>query len=230
MPAVPAIVFLVAAMACSLLGRILLVNAAHSVSTRWLFIVLFVPFGPLAFRLQYPELARPTRYWRLATGPLMLLFFLNGGNAESFRSLKDLGKPNSVQAAAGNTDFHLPVPKKVVASIPKSDEADLGGAEHAAKTTAAAKPATPSPAVAAAASKMAAAPQILSVADRVEANRLEFVRLAQWYDDLKHQRGYLRKGDLEAIDAYNTEAAKYQAALQIAKTEQAAISKLTAKK
>jgi len=89
---------------------------------------------------------------------------------------------------------------------------------------------TPSSAVTAAASKMAPAPSILNLTDRLEANRQEFVRLSDWYDSLKHERGYLRKGDTDAVEAYNTEAAKYQTALQLAKTEQAELAKLTAKK
>ena len=58
----------------------------------------------------------------------------------------------------------------------------------------------------------------------------EFERLAEWYDTLKHERGYLRKSDAEGIAAYNAEAAKYQGAVKLAQAEQAELNKLTAKK
>lgn len=79
-------------------------------------------------------------------------------------------------------------------------------------------------------STMTPAPKVLSPAERLEANRLEFERLAEWYDNLKHERGYLRKGDTAAVEAYNAQAAQYQTALQLARTEQAELAKLTAKK
>jgi hypothetical protein len=68
------------------------------------------------------------------------------------------------------------------------------------------------------------------LADRVDANRKEFERLAEWYDALKHERGYLRKNDVEGTEAYNDEAAKYQAAVQAAKLEQSNLNKLMAGK
>ena len=78
-------------------------------------------------------------------------------------------------------------------------------------------------------SAMPAAPKVLSLAERLEANRKEFERLAEWYTNLKNERGYLRKGDAAGVIAYNAEAAKYQTALQLAKTEQADLVKLAAK-
>ena len=189
----------------------------------------------------------------------MLLFFVNGGTATSLHSLIDLQSVQNIQiaqnlqhlwkpattataavtteAAAGDTHFHLPVPGKVVAAIGHTDpmaEAGLATAAASRPTTAApatpAPAATPSKAVAAAASAMPAAPKVMSPAERFEANRQELERLAVWYDNLKHERGYLRKGDIDAVEAYNVEAAKYQAALQLAKNEQAELAKLTAKK
>jgi hypothetical protein len=81
--------------------------------------------------------------------------------------------------------------------------------------------------VAAAAAAMPTAPRVLGPAERIEANRREFERLAEWYDNLNRERGYLRKGDTDAVVAYNVEAAKYQAALQLARNEQAELNKLT---
>jgi len=222
MHAVPAIAFLAAALLCSLVSRLLLINAAHAVSTRWLFTVLFAPFGPFVFGLKFREAAKSSWYFRMIVGPLVLLFFLDGGNAASIRSLASLGKSNVVQASAGNTNFPVPTAPAKPTATP-TPAAKLAAAKPAT-------PATPTPAVAAAISKMADALPVLSAAERLEANRREFARLAEWYDNLKHERGYLRKGDSDAIDAYNAEAAQYQAALQLAKTEQTALAKLTAKK
>jgi len=245
MSAIPAVAFLAAALLCSFIGRVLLINTAFRVSVPWGFTVLFVPFGPLFFRLNYRELAYPTRYWRMATGPLLLLFFVNGGTTASLHSLtdlKNLGKLTTAAstpvAAAGDIHFHLPVPGKAVAAA--MSQADSAAAATPAPSAAlkpiAAAPVTPTPAptpskaVAAAASAMPAAPKVLSPAERIEANRREFERLAAWYDKLKQDRGYLRKGDTQAVEAFNAEAAQYQAALQLAKNEHAELATLTAKK
>lgn len=67
-------------------------------------------------------------------------------------------------------------------------------------------------------------------AERVAANQQEFARLAAVYETLKKERGYLRKHDDEAIQAYNTSAAKYQADLAKARAEQTDLMKLVAKK
>jgi hypothetical protein len=79
---------------------------------------------------------------------------------------------------------------------------------------------------------MVPAPKVLTLEERKQANRQEFERLGEWYENMRRERGYLRKGDVAGVEAFNAEAAKYQAALQLAKTEQAELSKLstTAKK
>ncbi len=242
MPAIPTVLILLGAfLAVSFIGRILLVTAAFGVSTAWGFTVLLVPFGPVIFRWNYRELAYPTRYWRRGAMLLLVLFVINGGSKESMQTLTNFGKTGTVVASAGDTQFHLPVPGKVVAAAAaQTDHTDpmafsLPALPKAAASVAAAPAtpvpaATPSKAVAAASATMPAAPTMLSAAERTEANRREFERLAEWYDTLKHERGYLRKNDTEAIEAYNVEAAKYQTALQLAKTEQADLAKLTAKK
>lgn len=240
------VVFLVASLACALIGRILLVTTALGVSTGWGFTVLLVPLGPLFFRLKHKEKAAPTRYWRMATALLFVLFLVNGGNLSSVTSLiqpEQLAAAKEV-ASAGDTHFHLPDPGKIIASL-----------THSKPTTAEAKPATPGPAVAsptnattatsatpspaipsatpskavaASTAAMPPAPKVLTVAERTDANRKEFERLTEWYENLRREKGYLKKGDNAAVDAYNAEAAKYQAALQLAKVEQAEIAKLTA--
>ncbi|MEP6670435.1 MAG: hypothetical protein ABJF10_14845 [Chthoniobacter sp.] len=227
MPAIPAIAFLLAFLACSLVGRLLLVKAAFGVSPPWGLAVLLVPFGPFFFRMKHREIAHPTRHWRRGAMLLLVLFFVNGGNADSVHALTEFGKTGGPIAAAGDTQFHLPVPAQVVAAV--GQPAPVPAATPA-PPAAGAPAATPSKAVAASASTMSPAPKVLSPAERIEANRKEFERLAEWYDNLKHERGYLRKGDDAGVAAFNVDAAKYQTALQLAKTEQAELAKLMAKK
>jgi len=65
------LIFLGLAILCALISRILLVTAAIKISTGWAFGV-FLPFGPLFFRLNYPEEARNSYLFRVAT---LLCFF-----------------------------------------------------------------------------------------------------------------------------------------------------------
>src|SRR5204862_8099322 len=60
------LVFLGLAIACALISRILLLTAAANISAGWAF-GLFLPFGPLFFRLNYPEEARNSYLFRVAT-------------------------------------------------------------------------------------------------------------------------------------------------------------------
>jgi hypothetical protein len=234
LPDVPAIIFFAAALLFSLIGRVLMLGTAFGVSSGWGMTVLFAPFGPLLFRMKNPEAPCPKKnYWGLATGPLMLLFFVDGGTVQSIESLGSSGKPLVAGTTVDVSRFPTPAPVKAVASAatPAPGAPATSGSAAPGKPAAGPAPtATPSSAVAAANSAMPPAPKVLSPAERMEANRQEFERLAVWYDSLKHERGYLRKGDTDALDAFNVEAAKYQTALQLAKNEQAELAKLTAKK
>ena len=60
------LVFLGLAIVCALISRILLLLAAINISAGWAFGV-FLPFGPLFFRLNYPEEARNSYIFRVAT-------------------------------------------------------------------------------------------------------------------------------------------------------------------
>ncbi len=60
------LIFLGLAIVCALISRILLVTAAIKISGGWAFGV-FLPFGPLFFRLNYPEEARNSYFFRVAT-------------------------------------------------------------------------------------------------------------------------------------------------------------------
>jgi hypothetical protein len=63
---------------CALIGRVLLVIAACRISLAWT-IGLFLPFGPTFFRLNYPEEARSSAMFRLATLPCIGGYLLLGG-------------------------------------------------------------------------------------------------------------------------------------------------------
>jgi hypothetical protein len=63
---VAAIVLLAIAVLCALISRALLVIAAASIGGWWVLGVL-LPFGPLFFRLSYPDEARRSVHFRYAT-------------------------------------------------------------------------------------------------------------------------------------------------------------------
>lgn len=70
-------IFLGIGLGCALIGRIILIRAAFGVSMWW-GIGVFLPFGPLFFRLSYPGLAYASRMFRLATLPFVFLYFVFG--------------------------------------------------------------------------------------------------------------------------------------------------------
>ena len=63
---VVSLVFLGLAIVCALISRILLLIAAIDISGWWA-LGVFLPFGPLFFRLNYPEQARNSYLFRVAT-------------------------------------------------------------------------------------------------------------------------------------------------------------------
>ena len=70
-----ALIFLAIGLVCVLIGRILLIKAAFGVSVGW-GLGIFLPFGPLLFRLSYPELAPLSRTFRLVALPCILAYFV----------------------------------------------------------------------------------------------------------------------------------------------------------
>jgi len=84
-----AFVFLGIGVLLILIGRILLIGAAFSVSIWW-GLGIFLPFGPLLFRLQYPDLAPLSRTFRLFALPCLLAYFvlrpgtLSGSHTDHF--------------------------------------------------------------------------------------------------------------------------------------------------
>ncbi|HEV3393490.1 MAG TPA: hypothetical protein VG103_08295 [Chthoniobacterales bacterium] len=68
-------VFLAVGIICILIGRILLIRAAFGVSVGW-GLGIFLPFGPMLFRISYPDLAPWSRTFRLIALPCILAYFV----------------------------------------------------------------------------------------------------------------------------------------------------------
>lgn len=95
------LVFLGLAVICALISRILLLIAAIDISVWW-GLGVFLPFGPLFFRLNYPEQARNSYFFRVAT--LLCFFgFVIVGPGMNLRMPK--GRP---------TTLFVPLPKQPV--------------------------------------------------------------------------------------------------------------------
>lgn len=251
MNSIPPVVFLLAALLCSLVGRFLLVRTAWGVSLPWGLTVLAVPFGPFLFRLKNRELAQAGSYWRLASVPLVACFFFAGGT-DTVRELDDLKfwqkKPalaaetlETEPQVAGNAPGATATAPAPVSGKPMTLADRLLFAKKLEKlsdpTTAASVPPAPTPAAtpAAIASPVIATltpplPIPMTLAERAAANQQEFKRLEGVYEELKRERGYLKKGDQAAVAEYNAAAARYQAALAKARAEQTELMKLVAKK
>ena len=75
-----AIVFLIVGLLCATISRILLLIVALDISVWWA-LGVFLPFGPLFFRLSYPEAASGSRMFRLATLSCVSLYLALGPGA-----------------------------------------------------------------------------------------------------------------------------------------------------
>lgn len=95
------LVFLGIGIACVLIGRVLLVSAAFSVSVWW-GLGVFLPFGPLLFRLSYPDLAPMSRYFRLAALPCFLAVYQWQPTGLSNLRFKEFSKSANAPAAPAN--------------------------------------------------------------------------------------------------------------------------------
>lgn len=79
---------LVIGLLCALISRGLLVAAAFSIS-RWWGIGVLLPFGPLLFRLSYPEQAARARVFGLISLPCYLGFFAFGSGLSALSFDRD---------------------------------------------------------------------------------------------------------------------------------------------
>lgn len=108
-----ALVFLCIGLICALIGRILLIGAAFGVSVWW-GLGVFLPFGPLLFRLSYPELAPLSRYFRLAVLPCVLGYVYLQPNA--FSTIRRGEFLKSAQGPAAPSD-HYALEKSAPTSV-----------------------------------------------------------------------------------------------------------------
>ena len=69
------LIFLLLGVLCGIISRALLVKAAFGISKKWGFGVFF-PFGPLFFRLSYPDEVRRARLFQLATLPCIFVYVI----------------------------------------------------------------------------------------------------------------------------------------------------------
>jgi hypothetical protein len=112
-------IFLIIGGLCAIIGRILLVRAAFGVSVWW-GLGVFLPFGPLLFRLSHPGLAPLSAKFRLAVLPCFFMFFLLEPNGLSALHRSDIFKSANAPAAPRN---HYATEK-----VPKSDLAERSAA------------------------------------------------------------------------------------------------------
>lgn len=106
---------------CALIGRVLLAAGAFGVSVWW-GLGIFLPFGPLLFRLSYPEVAPTSRYFRLAVLPCVLAYFLLEPGA--FPNLRRGDILESANAPAAPPDHYA------VEKIAKSDLSERSAANN----------------------------------------------------------------------------------------------------
>ena len=96
-----AFVFLGIGLILILIGRILLIRAAFGVSIWW-GLGIFLPFGPLIFRLSYPDLAPMSRTFRLFALPCILAYFVLRPGPLAGSHTDHFFKQNSVPAGPAN--------------------------------------------------------------------------------------------------------------------------------
>jgi hypothetical protein len=98
---VVALVFLAIGLVCVLIGRILLIRAAFGISVWW-GLGIFLPFGPLLFRLNYPDLAPLSKTFRLVALPCILAYFVLRPDTMSESHFDKFFKHKEVPSAPAN--------------------------------------------------------------------------------------------------------------------------------
>ena len=114
-----ALIFLAIGLLCILIGRILLIRAAFGISVWW-GLGIFLPFGPLLFRLNYPDLAPLSKTFRLIALPCILAYFVLRPASLSGSHFDKFFKHKEVPSAPANHYGLEKVSKKVAA--PSLDE------------------------------------------------------------------------------------------------------------
>jgi hypothetical protein len=128
---VVALICLSVGLVCILIGRILLIKAAFGVSVGW-GLGIFLPFGPLAFRLSHPDLAPLSRTFRLVAVPCILAYFVLRPGPPAYDKFF---KHKPVASAPAN-HYGLEKVSKIVAAAPTSDERKVANAKEFQRLTA----------------------------------------------------------------------------------------------
>ena len=119
-----ALIFLAIGLLLTLIGRILLIGAAFGVSVWW-GLGIFLPFGPLLFRLSYPDLAPMSRTFRLVAVPCILAYFVLRPGTPNYDKFF---KHNPVPSAPANHYGLEKVSKIIVA--PRLDDRRIASAKE----------------------------------------------------------------------------------------------------
>ena len=114
-----------------LIGRILLIGAAFGVSVWW-GLGIFLPFGPLLFRLSYPDLAPVSRTFRLVALPCILAYFVLRPATLSGSHFDQFFKHKEVPSAPAN---HYGL-EKIAIAAPSLDERPAVNAKELERLTA----------------------------------------------------------------------------------------------
>lgn len=195
------LVLLSLALASALISRFLLIKAAFKINLWW-GIGIFIPFGPMVFRLKYPAEAKQAWLFSVATLGLTLGYVL-----ASPQILPDAraGLAKSGNSAKSKWNFHLGSyffgrSKPAIGSniFDPSKPKDLS----------APKPA-PTP----------------SLDERRQTNSKELADLRDWNQRLKLKKRDLLHSDTEGNRMYAIEVDSYNAAVNKATAERAALSK-----
>jgi hypothetical protein len=92
------LVCLTIAIVCALISRVLLLIAALDISVWWA-VGVFLPFGPLLFRLSYPDAARSSFIFRVGTLLCIFLYLVFGPGALIVPTYK--ASPHKTEARKG---------------------------------------------------------------------------------------------------------------------------------
>jgi hypothetical protein len=113
------LVFLGLGFLCALISRALLTVAAFSISFGW-GIGVFLPFGPLAFRLTYPDQSRGSRLFGVATLGCFFFFIATGGFSNQPNYRVDRFRKQPVAAPAAHYAIEKRSPQPIKAPAPTS--------------------------------------------------------------------------------------------------------------
>jgi hypothetical protein len=191
------LVLLSLALASALISRFLLIKAAFKISLWW-GIGVFIPFGPIVFRLKYPAEAKQAWIFSVATLGLTLGCVLA---SPQILPTARAGLAKSVNSAKGQ--WHIPF----ASYFPGHSKPAIGSNIF--------DPSKP---------KDLSAPKPPNVEERRQSNSKELADLRAWNERLKLKKRDLLHSDTEGNRMYAIEIDSYNAALNKATAEHTALS------